>query len=80
MKWAFGVIDRDGSGTIEKDELYTGVLLVHLKIASKLVLEKYIIIAFSSCVCGISAILEHALTNVQFFFAVQNMQGRQLAL
>lgn len=35
VKWAFNICDTDKSGTIDKAELYTGVLLVHLKIASK---------------------------------------------
>lgn len=33
VKWAFTVCDTDKTGSIHKDELYTGVLLVHLKIA-----------------------------------------------
>jgi len=32
-KWAFVVIDHDKSGTIGKDEMYTGVLLIHLNLA-----------------------------------------------
>lgn len=34
-KWAFNACDGDQSGQIHKDELYTGLLLVHLKIAKK---------------------------------------------
>ncbi|CAB9500308.1 expressed unknown protein [Seminavis robusta] len=33
VKWAFSICDDDKSGEIGKDELYTGVLLVHLYIA-----------------------------------------------
>lgn len=33
VKWAFGVCDNDSTGEIHKDELYTGVILVHLMIA-----------------------------------------------
>lgn len=33
VKWAFSVCDADKTGTIERDELYTGVLLVHLRMA-----------------------------------------------
>ena len=32
-KWAFSVCDKDKTGHITKAELYTGVILVHLKIA-----------------------------------------------
>ena len=35
VKWAFGVCDHDKSGHVGKDELYTGVILVHLQLASK---------------------------------------------
>ena len=35
VKWAFSVCDDDKTGEIQKNELYTGVILVHLKIASK---------------------------------------------
>lgn len=34
-KWAFEICDADGRGTVERDELYAGILLVHLKIAKK---------------------------------------------
>ena len=33
MKWAFKVCDQNGSGRINKTELYTGMLLVYLNLA-----------------------------------------------
>jgi hypothetical protein len=32
-KWAFDVCDADGKGRISKDELYAGILLVHIQLA-----------------------------------------------
>jgi len=32
-KWAFGVCDSNGTGSINKTELYAGFLLVHLTLA-----------------------------------------------
>ena len=36
MSWAFKEVDQDNSGTISKEELYTGMLLIHLKLATYL--------------------------------------------
>jgi len=32
--WAFKTIDADGSGQVDKKELYTGLLMIHLKLAT----------------------------------------------
>jgi len=32
-KWAFDICDADGTGKVNKDELYAGILMVHLKLA-----------------------------------------------
>ena len=32
--WAFQTIDADGSGQVDKKELYTGLLMIHLKLAT----------------------------------------------
>jgi len=32
--WAFKTIDADGSGEVDKKELYTGLLMIHLKLAT----------------------------------------------
>ena len=34
VKWAFEQVDTDNSGTIDKKELYAGLLLIHLHLAS----------------------------------------------
>lgn len=33
-EWAFDTIDADGSGNVDKKELYTGLLMIHLKLAT----------------------------------------------
>jgi hypothetical protein len=32
-KWAFSKVDANSTGSVNKDELYAGVLLVHLRLA-----------------------------------------------
>jgi len=32
-KWAFDICDSDGTGEIDKTELYAGLLLVHINLA-----------------------------------------------
>lgn len=32
--WAFTVVDQDGSGSVDEKELYSGLLLIHLKLGS----------------------------------------------
>jgi hypothetical protein len=32
--WAFTVVDQDGSGNVDEKELYSGLLLIHLKLGS----------------------------------------------
>ena len=33
VNWAYGVCDSSGMGHLNKDELYAGLLLVHVKLA-----------------------------------------------
>ena len=33
-KWAFETVDADGSGEVDEKELYSGLLLIHLKLGS----------------------------------------------
>lgn len=32
--WAFGLVDQDGSGEVDEKELYSGLLLIHLKLGT----------------------------------------------
>lgn len=34
LKWAFDQVDADGSGTVDEKELYSGLLLIHLKLGT----------------------------------------------